>query len=70
MEPLREAAPETKVTESSLRTILKGLEPTAEIVIFETIYYSIYEIRFTSEHGERLIVLDGISGKELPLLAS
>ncbi|NLA39638.1 MAG: DUF87 domain-containing protein [Methanomicrobiales archaeon] len=70
MEPLREEALEVKVTEASLRTILKGLEPTAEIVGLETIYYPVYEIRLASERGERSIVLDGISGKELPLPAS
>ena len=70
MEPLREVPLEAKVTESSLRTILKGLEPTAEIVGLETIYYPVYEIWFASEHGERSIVLDGISGKELPLPVS
>jgi len=70
MEPLREVPLEAKVMESSLRTILKGLEPTAEIVGLETIYYPVYEIWFASEHGERSIVLDGISGKELPLPVS
>jgi len=70
MEPLRGESLEAKVTESSLRTILKGLEPTAEIVEFETIYYPVYVIRFASEHGERSIILDGCTGKELPLPAS
>ena len=65
MEPLREEALEAKVTEASLRTILKGLEPTAEIVGHETVYYPVYEVSFSSERGERSIVLDGISGKEL-----
>ncbi len=65
MEPLREEALEAKVTEASLRIILKGLEPTAEIVGFETVYYPVYEVGFSSERGERSIVLDGISGKEL-----
>ncbi|NLZ30687.1 MAG: DUF87 domain-containing protein [Methanomicrobiales archaeon] len=67
MEPLQEAPPGAKVTESAIRVILKGLEPTAEIVRVETMYYPVYEVRFASEHGERSIVLDGISGKELPL---
>ena len=65
MEPLREAPLEEKVTESSLRTILKGLEPTAEIVGFDTIYYPVYRIGFASENGERSIVLDGCTGREL-----
>ncbi|KLK89378.1 ATPase [Methanoculleus sediminis] len=65
MESLREEPLEAKVTESLLRTILKGLEPTAEIVEFETIYYPVYLIRFASERGERSIVLDGCTGKEL-----
>ena len=65
VEPLREAPLEEKVTESSLRTILKGLEPTAEIVGFDTIYYPVYRIGFASENGERSIVLDGCTGREL-----
>jgi len=67
MEPLRGTPPEAKVTEASFRTVLKGLEPTAEIVDFQTIYYPVYVIRFASDHGERSIVLDGCTGKELPL---
>ena len=70
MEPLRGESLEAKVTESSLRTILKGLEPTAEIIEFETIYYPVYVIRFASERGERSIVLDGCTGKELPFPVS
>jgi len=65
MEPLREEPLEVKVTESSLRTILKGLEPTAEIVGFDTIYYPVYLVRFASDRGERSIILDGCTGKEL-----
>jgi len=70
MERLRETPLEAKVTESSLRTILKGLEPTAEIVGFDTIYYPVYRIRFASEHGERSIILDGCTGRELPFPVS
>jgi hypothetical protein len=67
LEPLRSAPREAHITECSLRTILKALEPTVEIVTFRTFYYPVFEIRFASESGERLVVLDGISGKELPL---
>jgi hypothetical protein len=65
MEPLQEEPLEARVTESSLRIILKGLEPTAEIVEFDTIYYPVYLIRFASERGERSLLLDGCTGKEL-----
>lgn len=65
MEPLREEPLEAKATESSLRTVIKGLEPTAEIVGFDTIYYPVYLIRFASERGERSLVLDGCTGREL-----
>jgi len=70
MGPLQGESLEARVTESSLRTILKGLEPTAEIIEFETIYYPVYVIRFASERGERSIVLDGCTGKELPFPVS
>lgn len=65
MEPLREESLEAKATESSLRTVIKGLEPTAEIVGFDTIYYPVYLIRFASERGGRSIALDGCTGREL-----
>jgi uncharacterized protein len=67
IEPLRTKPMEPLITECSLRTILKALEPTAEIVRFEPFYYPVYEIKFASEAGERTIILDGISGKEIPL---
>jgi hypothetical protein len=51
MEPIREPPPATKVTEALLRTILKGIEPTAEIVDFQTIYYPVYLIRFVRSVG-------------------
>ncbi|MDV2481235.1 DUF87 domain-containing protein [Methanoculleus sp. Wushi-C6] len=65
MEPLRENPPAPRVTEASLRTVLKGLEPTAEIVGFRTFYYPVYLVRFASERGSRSLVLDGCTGKEL-----
>ena len=65
MEPLREEPPGAKVTEALLRTILKGLEPTAEIVGFDTIYYPVYRVGFASEGGERSIIIDGCTGREL-----
>lgn len=65
MEPLRGDPPEANVTKESLRTILKGLEPTAEIVGFETIYYPVYRIVLASDHAERSLLLDGRTGKEL-----
>ena len=57
--------PEANVTKESLRTILKGLEPTAEIVGFETIHYPVYRIVLASDHAERSLLLDGRTGKEL-----
>jgi len=65
MEPLREDPPAAKVKEASLRTVLKGLEPTAEIVGLRTFYYPVYRIGFASERGSRSILLDGCTGKEL-----
>ena len=65
MEPLPEEPADVKVMEPTLRTVLKGLEPTAEIVGFDTIYYPVYVVRFASERGERSIILDGCTGKEL-----
>jgi hypothetical protein len=53
------------IDEKEIRTILKGLEPTAEIVRFEDLYYPVYEISFVSGQGERLLHIDGITGREI-----
>ncbi len=66
-EPLRTSSCPQKIRESDLRSLLKALEPTLEISGWRTVYYPVYEIRFSSEAGERRLYLDGISGKDLPL---
>jgi hypothetical protein len=58
---------ETKVSEEDIRSILKGLEPTAEVVSWNVWYYPLYEIALSSVHGDRRLYLDGIGGKVAPL---
>jgi uncharacterized protein len=56
---------QTKIDGPSIRDVLKGLDPTAEITGFTTFYYPTYSIRYVSGHGERMLDLDGCSGNTL-----
>jgi hypothetical protein len=53
-----------KVTEGQIREVLKGLEPTAEVVSFCIFSYPLYELVFSDGGRERRIYLDAITGKE------
>jgi hypothetical protein len=55
------------VSEEDIRSILKGLEPTAEVVSWNVWYYPLYEIVLTSGHGDRVLWVDGIGKKRVPL---
>lgn len=51
--------------ESDIRTILKALEPTSEIVEFRLYYYPLFEIRAGSDFEERTLYIDALSGREV-----
>jgi len=51
-----------KITESDLRKILKGIEPSAEIIKFQVFYYPLYEARLVSEKGARILTIDAVEG--------
>ncbi|MBR1368341.1 ATPase [Methanocalculus chunghsingensis] len=53
------------ITEDELRKILKGLEPSAEITRFKTIFYPVYEATIATGAGNRRLFLDGITGREV-----
>lgn len=50
-----------------VRTILKAIEPTSEIVEFKPFYYPVYEICIAADHEEKTIFIDAIRGKEVRL---
>lgn len=50
------------INERDLRSILKGLEPTADILSWAVHYYPLYQVRFTSSRGERTAFIDAIYG--------
>jgi biotin operon repressor len=52
---------ECRVGKEDLRRVLKALEPAAEIVRFEVLYYPLYVARYT----DRRVVIDGLTGKEV-----
>jgi hypothetical protein len=54
-----------RVTEGQAREVLKGIEPTAEVVSFTLFSYPLWEIIFSEGGPERRIYLDAITGKEV-----
>jgi hypothetical protein len=58
---------EVTVTEEDMRSVLKGLDPTAEIVSWHVWYYPLYEIALSSQQETRQLFVDGIEGKLIPL---
>jgi len=56
---------EETVQKDDIRTILKAIEPTSEILEFKAFYYPFYEIRTAADHEERTIFIDALKGKEI-----
>ncbi|MCP1662732.1 MAG: DUF87 domain-containing protein [Methanocalculus sp. MSAO_Arc1] len=65
LKPLGGGSRTPVVTEVALRKVLKGLEPTAEITKFQTIYYPVYEATIATDNGEKTIFIDGVTGREI-----
>lgn len=55
---------DVKVTEVQIREVLKGIEPTAEVISFSLFSYPLYELVFSDGGREKRIYLDAITGKE------
>jgi hypothetical protein len=53
-----------KLTEESLRSLLKAVEPRAEITDFRAFYYPIWRARLQSKDA-RALRIDGVTGKEV-----
>jgi hypothetical protein len=56
---------EARVTGAQVREVLKGMEPTAELVSFDLFSYPLYEVVFADGHRERRVYLDAVTGKEV-----
>jgi len=56
---------EVQVTEGELREVLKGIEPTAEVVSFTLVSYPLWELVFADGGRERRVYLDAVTGKEV-----
>ncbi len=52
---------EAKVREGDLREVLKAIDPTSEIIKFQTFFYPIFSVHFEN----RKLRIDAISGKEV-----
>jgi len=53
------------VHEFDIRMILKVLEPTAEITATEVIWYPVYDVTLATLVGERVVAIDGVTGREV-----
>jgi hypothetical protein len=56
---------EVRVTEGQVREVLKGIEPTAEVVSFALSSYPVYELVFSDGRKEGRVYLDAVTGKEV-----
>ncbi|MBN2734200.1 MAG: DUF87 domain-containing protein [Methanomicrobiaceae archaeon] len=54
-----------EVDESDIRTILKVIEPTSEIIEFITFYYPVFRITVAAGYEERTVHIDALTGKEV-----
>jgi len=55
---------DVRVAEGQIREVLKGLEPTAEVISFCLFSYPLYELVFSEGGREKRIYLDAVTGKE------
>jgi hypothetical protein len=53
-----------KVAEGQIREVLKGIEPTAEVISFSLFSYPLYELVFSDGGREKRVYIDAITGKE------
>ncbi|MDD1670480.1 MAG: hypothetical protein LUQ67_04095 [Methanomicrobiales archaeon] len=56
---------DARLTGGQVREVLKGMEPTAEVVSFALFSYPLYELVFSDGGRERRIYLDAVTGKEV-----
>jgi hypothetical protein len=50
------------ITPEDLRRLLKGIEPTAELVSADIFYYPVYEVVLARPGRERRLTVDGVTG--------
>ena len=61
IEPVDGKTQKPEITEDHVRSIIKGIDETADIIRFEVFYYPIWKISL----GNRKMRIDGITGKEI-----
>ena len=54
-----------RVTGEQMREVLKGIEPTAEVVSFILFSYPLWELVFADNGRERRVYLDAVTGREV-----
>lgn len=55
-------AKDTEITPDDLRRLLKGIEPTAELVSSDIFYYPVYEVVLARPGRERRLMIDAVTG--------
>jgi len=61
---MRGAFAQPKLTEAGLRSIIKAMQPRAEVTEFKLFYYPLWHARLQGKKA-RLVRIDGVTGKEL-----
>ncbi|MDG6256179.1 MAG: DUF87 domain-containing protein [Methanomicrobiaceae archaeon] len=61
----RGEARDPELEDGDVRTLLKGIEPTAEVTCIETVHYPLYLVDLASDAGDRSFYLDALTGREI-----
>jgi hypothetical protein len=62
---LRGEARERELEDADVRTLLKGIEPTAEVTGIDVIHYPLFRVDLVSDGGDRSFYLDALTGREI-----
>jgi hypothetical protein len=62
---VRGEARERELEDGDVRTLLKGIEPTAEVTGITIIHYPLFRVELASDAGDRGFYIDALNGREV-----
>lgn len=63
--PVRGETRERELEDGEVRTLIKGIEPTAEVTGIEVVHYPLFLVELASDAGDRSFYLDACNGREI-----
>ncbi len=62
---LRGEPRDRELEDGDVRTLLKGIEPTAEVTEIVVVHYPLFRVELASDAGDRSFYLDAITGRDI-----